>query len=102
MFLRFRGIEPRSPAWQARILPLNHQSNSERRRPSILCALQLDFSLVSILQFIECKNVEKNQMFSMIIIVHPSHVLIYQSVIDVVKTMWMLCGLYPLVIESYS
>ena len=32
-------------------------------------------------------------MFSMIIIVHPSHVLIYQSVIDVVKT---------LVIESYS
>ena len=33
-------------------------------------------------------------MFSMIIIVNPSHVLIYQSVIDVVKTMWMLCGLY--------
>ena len=24
-FLRWRGIEPRSPAWQARILPLNHQ-----------------------------------------------------------------------------
>ena len=24
--LRWRGIEPRSPAWQARILPLNHQS----------------------------------------------------------------------------
>ena len=70
--------------------------------PSILCALQLDFSLVSIFQLIECKNVEKNQMFSMIIIVHPSHLLIYQSVIDVVKTMWMLCGLYPLVIESYS
>ena len=23
--LRRRGIEPRSPAWQARILPLNHQ-----------------------------------------------------------------------------
>ena len=23
--LRWRGIEPRSPAWQARILPLNHQ-----------------------------------------------------------------------------
>ena len=41
-------------------------------------------------------------MFSMIIIVNPSHVLIYQSVIDVVKTMWMLSGLYPLVIESYS
>ena len=41
-------------------------------------------------------------MFCMIIIVNPSPVLIYQSVIDVVKTMWMLCGLYPLVIESYS
>ena len=38
----------------------------------------------------------------MIIIVNLSHVLIYQSVIDVVKTMWMLCGLYPLVIVSYS
>ena len=24
-FLRWRGIEPLSPAWQARILPLNHQ-----------------------------------------------------------------------------
>ena len=23
--LRWRGFEPRSPAWQARILPLNHQ-----------------------------------------------------------------------------
>ena len=23
--LRWRGIEPRSPAWQAGILPLNHQ-----------------------------------------------------------------------------
>ncbi len=23
--LRWRGIEPRSPAWQTRILPLNHQ-----------------------------------------------------------------------------
>ena len=23
--LRWRGIEPRSPAWQARILPQNHQ-----------------------------------------------------------------------------
>ena len=23
--MRWRGIEPRSPAWQARILPLNHQ-----------------------------------------------------------------------------
>ena len=41
-------------------------------------------------------------MFSMIIIVNPSHVHIYPSVIDVVKTMWMLCGLYPLVIEPYS
>ena len=38
----------------------------------------------------------------MIIIVNPSHVLVYQSVIDVVKTMWMLFGLYPLVIVSYS
>ena len=38
----------------------------------------------------------------MIIIVNPSHLLIYQSVIDVVKTMWMLCELYPLVIVSYS
>ena len=38
----------------------------------------------------------------MIIVVNPSHVLIYQSVIDVVKTMWMLCGLYPLVIVSYK
>ena len=38
----------------------------------------------------------------MIIFVNPSHVLIDQSVIDVVKTMWMLCGLYPLVIVSYS
>ena len=38
----------------------------------------------------------------MIIIVNPSHVLIDQSVIDVVKTMWTLCGLYPLVIVSYS
>ena len=38
----------------------------------------------------------------MIIIVNPSHVLVYQSVIDVVKTMWMLCVLYPLVIVSYS
>ena len=38
----------------------------------------------------------------MIIIVNPSHVLIDQSVIDVVKTMWMLCGLYPLVIVPYS
>ena len=38
----------------------------------------------------------------MIIIVNPSHVFVYQSVIDVVKTMWMLCGLYPLVIVSYS
>ena len=38
----------------------------------------------------------------MIIIVNRSHVLIYQSVIDVVKTMWMLCGLYPLVFVSYS
>ena len=26
--LRWRGIEPRSPAWQARILPLNHQRHS--------------------------------------------------------------------------
>ena len=41
-------------------------------------------------------------MFSMIIIVNPSDVLIYQSVIDVVKTMWMLCILDPLVIVSYS
>ena len=41
-------------------------------------------------------------MFSMIIIVNPSHVLTYQSMIDVVKTMWMLCGLYLLVIVSYS
>ena len=24
--VHWRGIEPRSPAWQARILPLNHQS----------------------------------------------------------------------------
>ena len=23
--VHWRGIEPRSPAWQARILPLNHQ-----------------------------------------------------------------------------
>ena len=23
--LRWRGIEPRCPSWQARILPLNHQ-----------------------------------------------------------------------------
>ena len=38
----------------------------------------------------------------MIIIANPSHVLIYQSVIDVVKTMLMFCGLYPLVIVSYS
>ena len=38
----------------------------------------------------------------MIIIVNPSHVLIYQSVIDVVKTIWMLCGFDPLVIVSYS
>ena len=38
----------------------------------------------------------------MIIIVNPSHVLIDQSVIDVVKTMWRLCGLYPLVFVSYS
>ena len=38
----------------------------------------------------------------MIIIVNSSHVLVYQSVIDVVKTIWMLCGLYPLVIVSYS
>ena len=38
----------------------------------------------------------------MIIIVNPPQLLIYQSVIDVVKTMWMLCGLYPLVIVSYS
>ena len=38
----------------------------------------------------------------MIIIVNPSHVLIDQSVIEFVKTMWMLCGLYPLVIVSYS
>ena len=38
----------------------------------------------------------------MIIIVNPSHVLVYQSVIDVVKTMWMFCGLYPLIIVSYS
>ena len=38
----------------------------------------------------------------MIIIVNRSHVLIDQSVIDVVKTMWMLCGLYPLVFVSYS
>ena len=38
----------------------------------------------------------------MIITVNSSHVLIYQSVIDVNKTMWMLCGLYPLVIVSYS
>ena len=38
----------------------------------------------------------------MIIIVNPSHVLIDKSVIDVVKTMWILCGLYPLVIVSYS
>ena len=26
--LRLRGIEPRSPVWQARILPLNHQRYS--------------------------------------------------------------------------
>ena len=38
----------------------------------------------------------------MIIIVNPYHVLIYQSVIDVVKTMWMLCELYSLVIVSYG
>ena len=41
-------------------------------------------------------------MFSMIIIVNPSHVLINQSVIDVVKRMWMLCGLCALVIASYT
>ena len=54
------------------------------------------------LQFIECKNVERNQKFSMIFIVNPSHLLINQSVIDVVKRMWMLCRLYSLVIVSDS
>ena len=54
------------------------------------------------LQFVEFKNVEQNQQFSMIFIVNPSHLLINQSVIDVVKTMWMLCRLYSLVIVSYS
>ena len=54
------------------------------------------------LQFIECKNVEQNQKFSKIFIVNPSHLLINQSVIDVVKTMWMLCRLYSLFIVSYS
>ena len=28
--LRWRGIEPRSPAWQARILPLNHQRHERQ------------------------------------------------------------------------
>ena len=54
------------------------------------------------LQFIECKNVEQNQKFSNIFIVNPSHLLINESVIDVVKTMWMLRRLYTLVIVSYS
>ena len=38
----------------------------------------------------------------MIIIVNPCHVLINQSVIDVVKGMLMLCGLYAEVIVTYS
>ena len=38
----------------------------------------------------------------MIFIVYPSHLLINQSVIEVVRTMWMLCRLYSLVIVSYS
>ena len=54
------------------------------------------------LQFIECKNVEQNQKFSVIFIVYPSHLLINQSAIDVVKRMWMLCRLCLLVIVSYS
>ena len=41
-------------------------------------------------------------MFSIIFIVSPSHLLINQSVIDVVKTMWMLRRFYSLVIVSYS
>ena len=28
--LHWRGIEPRSPAWQARILPLNQQCSTDR------------------------------------------------------------------------
>ena len=54
------------------------------------------------LEFIECKNVEQKQKISMIFIVNPSHLLINQSVIDVVKRMWMLCRLYSLVIVSDS
>ena len=38
----------------------------------------------------------------MIIIVNPSHVLVYQSVIDVITTMWILWEWYSLVIVSYS
>ena len=31
--MHWRGIEPRSPAWQARILPLNHQCLLNHARP---------------------------------------------------------------------
>ena len=41
--LRWRGIEPRSPAWQARILPLNHQ-----RHRSFIATLQSFESDISV------------------------------------------------------
>ena len=43
--LRWRGIEPRSPAWQARILPLNHQ-----RHRSFITTLQSFESDISVYQ----------------------------------------------------
>ena len=41
--LRWRGIKPRSPAWQTRILPLNHQRY--KSFIPILQTLQSDISV---------------------------------------------------------
>ena len=48
--MHWRGIEPRSPAWQARILPLNHQCgacnamNADIDVTSIAGGLMFEFS----------------------------------------------------------
>ena len=45
--LHWRGIEPRSPAWQARILPLNHQCYVLRQLWSVKITRQQSFCLSS-------------------------------------------------------
>ena len=50
--LHWRGIEPRSPAWQARILPLNHQCLAESKAHYFItysCLLLLNFTKIDII-----------------------------------------------------